>query len=48
LARLLGRRVAAPDADDPENDRRWRGNNDVTPPPEPVSEGPDGADGSRE
>jgi hypothetical protein len=48
LARLLGRRVAAPGADDPENGRRWRGNNDVTPPPEPVSEGPDAADGSRE
>jgi hypothetical protein len=48
LARLLGRRVAAPGADDPENGRRWRGNNDVTPPPEPVSEGPDGVDGSRE
>ena len=42
LARLLGRGVV-PRADDPENSRRWRGNNDVTPPPapEPMPEGPD-------
>ncbi len=48
LARMLGRGVAAPRADDPENGRRWRGNNDVTPPPEPMSEGPDAVGESRE
>ena len=49
LARLLGRGVV-PRADDPENGRRWRGNNDVTPPPapEPMPEGPDAMSESRE
>jgi hypothetical protein len=48
LARLLGRGVAVVRADDPEGGRRWRGNNDVTPPPEPMSEGPDAMGTSRE
>ena len=48
LARLLRRGVAVPGADDPEDGRRWRGNNDVTPPPEPIPEGPDAAGESRE
>jgi hypothetical protein len=46
LARMLGRRVAAPRVADPEDGRRWRGNTDVTPPPEPASERPDAVDGS--
>jgi hypothetical protein len=48
LARLLGRGIAVPRGDDPEDGRRWRGNNDVTPPPEPMSEGSDAVDKSRE
>src|SRR5215218_9610659 len=35
LARMLRRGVTASRADGPEDTRRWRGNNDVTPPPEP-------------
>jgi len=46
LARLLGC-AAVPGADDLEDGRRWRGNNDVTPPPEPMPEGPDAAGESR-
>jgi hypothetical protein len=46
VARLLGR--AAPRADHPEGGRRWRGNNDVTPPPEPMPEGPDAMSKSQE
>jgi hypothetical protein len=38
VARLLGRAVSAPREDNPEDLRRWRGNNDVTPPPEPMPE----------
>jgi hypothetical protein len=48
LARILGRGVAVPRADDPEDGRRWRGNNDVTPPPEPMPERPDAMGESRE
>jgi hypothetical protein len=48
LARMLGRGVAVPRADDPEDGRRWRGNNDVTPPPEPAPERPDAMGESRE
>jgi hypothetical protein len=47
LARMLGRGGAARRADD-ENGRRWRGNTDVTPPPEPALEEPDAMGGSRE
>ena len=48
LARLLGRGLAVPRADNPEDGRRWRGNNDVTPPPEPMPEGPDAMGESRQ
>ena len=48
LARMLRRGATAPRAEDAEDGRRWRGNNDVTPPPEPMSEGPDAVGGSRE
>jgi hypothetical protein len=48
LARILGRGAAIPRADDPENGRRWRGNNDVTPPPEPMPGGPNAMGESRE
>jgi hypothetical protein len=48
LAKMLGRGVAVPRADDPEDGRRWRGNNDVTPPPEPAPERPDAMGESRE
>src|SRR3712207_5404150 len=48
LARLFGRGAAATGADDVEDGRRWRGKNDVTPPPEPMSEGPDALGESRE
>src|SRR5215210_4565852 len=48
LARMLRRGVTAPRADDAEDGRRWRGNNDVTPPPEPMPEGLDAVGESRE
>ena len=43
VARLFGRAGAAPRDDNPEDGRRWRGNNDVTPPPESLPEGRDTA-----
>ena len=43
VARLLGRAVSAPREDNLEDGRRWRGNNDVTPPPESMPEMPDTA-----
>jgi len=48
LARLLGRAAAVRPGDDSEHGRRWRGNNDVTPPPEPIPEEPDAMGESRE
>jgi hypothetical protein len=48
LARMLGRGLVAPRQVDPEDARRWRGNNDVTPPPEPLPGGPDAVGESRE
>jgi hypothetical protein len=48
LARMLRRGVGASRAEDAEDDRRWRGNNDVTPPPEPMPEGLDAVGESRE
>jgi hypothetical protein len=48
LARMLGRGVVASRADSPQDGRRWRGNNDVTPPPEPMAEGPDAVGEGRE
>jgi hypothetical protein len=48
LARVLGRGGAVPRADDPEDGRRWRGNNDVTPPPERMPERPGAMGESRE
>jgi hypothetical protein len=46
LARLF-RRGGAPREQDPDAGRRWRGMNDVTPPPEPVSEEPTGTERRR-
>jgi hypothetical protein len=48
LARMLGRGLAAPRQDGPQDARRWRGNTDVTPPPEPVPERLDPMGESRE
>jgi hypothetical protein len=48
LARVLGRGGAVPRADGPEDGRRWRGNNDVTPPPERMPERPGAMGESRE
>jgi hypothetical protein len=48
LSRMLRRGVTTPRADDVEDGRRWRGNNDVTPPPEPMPGGPDVVGESRE
>jgi hypothetical protein len=48
LARMLRRGATAPRADDAKDGRRWRGSNDVTPPPEPLPEGPDAVSESRE
>ena len=41
VPRMLGRGRGPRRADDPENGRRSHGGNDVTPPPEPVSDTPD-------
>jgi hypothetical protein len=43
FARLIGRGKASAHGDIAENGRRWRGNNDVTPPPGPMTEGPERA-----
>lgn len=43
FARHFARGGAAPPGDTPEDGRRWRGNNDVTPPPEPRPERSDTA-----
>ena len=43
VARLFGRAGSTPREDNPEDGRRWRGNNDVTPPPKPMPESPDTA-----
>ncbi|MBW3634320.1 MAG: hypothetical protein KY456_14960 [Chloroflexi bacterium] len=43
VSRLLGRAVSTPREDNPKDGRRWRGNNDVTPPPESLPEMPDTA-----
>jgi hypothetical protein len=49
VARLFGRGGSVPGEDNPEDSRRWRGNNDVTPPPESMPERPDSArEGSME
>jgi hypothetical protein len=48
LSRMLRRGATTPRADDAEDGRRWRGNNDVTPPPEPMPSGPDVVGESRE
>ena len=43
FARLLGRGKAPARGDIDEDGRRWRGSNDVTPPPGPMPEGPERA-----
>jgi hypothetical protein len=41
IARLFGRAGSVSPEDNPEDSRRWRGNNDVTPPPESMPSSPD-------